>query len=42
MIESSANNNKNKSRVVTPNERKEDKKENFTNILRPLTLEDYV
>jgi len=29
-------------RIVTPTEKKEDKKENFTNILRPLKLEDYV
>ena len=29
-------------RVVTPTEKKEDKIQNFTNILRPLRLEDYV
>jgi hypothetical protein len=29
-------------RVVTPTEKKEDKVQNFSNILRPLKLEDYV
>jgi len=29
-------------RIVTPTEKKEDKSQNFTNILRPLKLEDYV
>jgi Holliday junction DNA helicase RuvB len=29
-------------RIVTPGERQEDKTQNFTNILRPLTLDDYV
>ncbi len=40
MIESSKK--QDSSRVVTPNERKQDKVENFSNILRPLKLEDYV
>jgi Holliday junction DNA helicase RuvB len=29
-------------RIITPNKRVEDKTQNFTNILRPLTLDDYV
>jgi len=29
-------------RIVTPTEKKEDKVQNFSNILRPLKLEDYV
>jgi Holliday junction DNA helicase RuvB len=40
MIESSKK--QDSARVVTPIERKEDKTQNFTNILRPLKLEDYV
>ncbi len=40
MIESSKK--QDSSRVVTPTEKKEDKIENFSNILRPLKLEDYI
>jgi Holliday junction DNA helicase RuvB len=40
MIESSKK--QDSSRVVTPTEKKEDKTQNFSNILRPLKLEDYV
>jgi len=29
-------------RIITPTEKKEDKIQNFTNILRPLKLEDYI
>jgi Holliday junction DNA helicase RuvB len=40
MIESSKKTQSN--RVVTPTEKKEEKTQNFSNILRPLKLEDYV
>jgi len=40
MIESSKK--QDSSRVVTPTEKKEEKAQNFNNILRPLKLEDYV
>jgi len=40
MIESSQKTQSN--RVVTPTEKKEEKTQNFSNILRPLKLEDYV
>jgi len=40
MIESSKKQDEN--RIVTPTEKKEDKIQNFTNILRPLKLEDYI
>ncbi len=29
-------------RIISPTEKKEEKKENFTNILRPIKLEDYI
>jgi len=40
MIESSKK--QDSARVVTPTEKKEEKSQNFSNILRPLKLEDYV
>jgi len=40
MIESSKKTDN--TRIVTPTEKKEDKQEKFSNILRPLKLEDYV